>query len=415
MPNQVSNDFKKGTASFKLVGKIRVTPNTFTMNKESESKFVSNKMYFGVDCGNGNVVYAEMFGGYKKDDDGNAISEIYVNGNKADPNNPNRMIDDYDNRFTIGWDERNIKGVLENIGPSCFTQVGFEKDTQGQLVNYKFVTPYDAITYFYNTWQDMSAEDKEACVVEVRGNLEYRYRNGKVYYHKVITGIKRKFDVVEKDFVAEFTQTVFADKDSIGKADMEKMVLPLSVKVPEYISKWQNIEIKETVPLDIELQLDAKASIAKWLANNIKNSKGYVRTTLIGNFIESGATEEFDLSSLDEKTRGMLEQGAISLDDIKMVVASGNQRTQIMSVNRIKVRKEDNRPVGDFDQNVYTEKEMESFGDKFFTVVREFSENSTADTNTAVSEPTNDDADELPYDVQETTPMNDMDWMKTFQ
>ena len=101
-----SNDFKKGTSNFRLVGKIKLTPNTFSIGKQSDSGFISNKMYIGVDCGGGNIVYSQLFDGYKKNDDGAITKKLFVHGSKADPNNPRRSIDDFDNKIEILWADR---------------------------------------------------------------------------------------------------------------------------------------------------------------------------------------------------------------------------------------------------------------------------------------------------------------------
>lgn len=417
-----SNDFKKGTSNFRLVGKIKLTPNTFSIGKQSDSGFISNKMYIGVDCGGGNIVYSQLFDGYKKNEDGAITKKLFVHGSKADPNNPRRSIDDFDNKIEILWADRHSpdwKETIASLGPSCFVNIGLLKDNKGNLITYRFVSEYDAIEYCQKELTGMTEENLNSLVVEIRGTIEYRYYEGRVTYQKTITSIKRRDDVEEKDYCAEFSQTVYADKDSIGKADMERKVIPLTVKVPEYVSKYKDAEVKETVPLDVELQLDATAPIAKWLATNISKSSGYARMTIIGNFIESGAAEEFDINTLDPDTKGMLDAGVITLEDIKMTVAIGQQRTQIMSINRIRViRGEDGKPpVGDFTASVYKAKEMEEFGENFFAIVKEMDNNQSEDTETV--DPTDDGADEAPFDTGvvdgvSNTGTDDMDWMKNF-
>lgn len=408
-----NNDFKKGTANFRLVGKLRVTPNSFAMDKKSENNFISNKMYIGVECGNGNVVFSQMFGGYKVDDDDNAVSKIYAHGSKADPNNPKRSLDDYESKMEIPWDERNDEIVLQEVGPSCFTQVGLERNTKGELLLYKFLSSYDAIDYIKKTYDNMDTNAKDSIVVEVRGNIEYRYYQGKVSYQKNITSVKLKDNITEDEYVSEFTQTIYADKNSIGKADMEKLILPLTVKVPEYVNKYSGIEVKETVPLDIELQIDAQSKIAKSLATKIKGSKNYSCIIVIGSFVESGATEEFNIDSLNDEMKQALEDGLITEEDIKFTVASGNQRSQIMSINRLKVIKDENNELGfAFEENVYTEKEMDLFADKFFTIVNEVD---SASEDSEEVDPTDDGADEPPFDTDDSKPVDDMDWMKNFQ
>ena len=70
---------KKGKAQFMLIGEAKVNDYTFTMDKEStKSDWVWNQMNLGVDCGNGNVIYSDMMGGYGSERD----NVVYVHGVK---------------------------------------------------------------------------------------------------------------------------------------------------------------------------------------------------------------------------------------------------------------------------------------------------------------------------------------------
>ena len=55
---------KKGKASFNLIGKAKVTDKTFNLDNSYDSGWTDNQMYLGVDCGNRNIVYVEMRGGF---------------------------------------------------------------------------------------------------------------------------------------------------------------------------------------------------------------------------------------------------------------------------------------------------------------------------------------------------------------
>ena len=50
---------KKGKASFNLIGRVKVTDKTFNLDNSYDSGWTDNSMYVGVDCGGGNVIYAE--------------------------------------------------------------------------------------------------------------------------------------------------------------------------------------------------------------------------------------------------------------------------------------------------------------------------------------------------------------------
>ena len=142
MTHEVMNELKKGASNFKLLGKMVLTPNTFRMEGKSGSGYISNKMYVGVNCGKGNTVYAQMFGGYSS-----SASKLYLHGKQVDPNNSRRFIDNYSDTFDISWDDRFNVDVLSNCGDACFIQVALEKDKDGNLLTQKFLSAYDAIRY----------------------------------------------------------------------------------------------------------------------------------------------------------------------------------------------------------------------------------------------------------------------------
>lgn len=410
MANEVISELKKGASGFRLVGKMVITPNTFKMESKSGTGYISNKMYVGVNCGKGNTVYAQMFGGYS-----NSASKLYLHGKQTDPNNPRRDVDDYANQFEITWDDRFNVDVLSTCGPACFLQVALEKDTDGNLQTQKFLSPYDAIRYIKDVTDRMSAEEKDKLVVEIRGNIEYRYYEGKVNYQKTITSVK-VVDVTEDKYTASFTQTIYVDKDCIGKANMERKVLPLNVKVAEYVGKYKNSEIKATVPLEVEMELDANAKIAPWLANNIKKSSGYAKATILGSFVESGSTESFDISSLPADVQKYIADGVLSEEDVMRTVASGNQRQQILTINAIKTAIDENKNISPaFEASAYTTKEIDDAYNAFISKVKAIDKGGNPDT-VAASAPV-DNGDELPFDLGENTDSNldGMDWMKNFQ
>ena len=415
MANEVMNELKKGASSFKLIGKMVITPNTFKMESKSSTGYISNKMYVGVNCGKGNTVYAQMFGGYS---DSGSASKLYLHGKQADPNNTRRDIDDYSNQFEIAWNDRFNIDVLNECGPSCFVQVALEKDTDGNLQTQKFLSSYDAIRYIKDVTDKMSAEDKDKLIVNVSGSIEYRYYEGKTSYQKTINSIKL-IDATEENFTASFTQTIFVDKDCIGKADMERKVLPLNVKVAEYVGKYKGEEIKETVPLEVEMELDATAKIAPWLANNIKKSSGYAKAVILGNFVESGSTEAFDITTLPAEVQQLIADGVLNKEDVQRTVASGNQRQQILSINAIKTAIDENKNISAaFEASAYTSKEIDNIYNSFMSKVKAIDNgNKPASQETNAEAVPVDSADEVPFDVGANTDANldSMDWMKNFQ
>ena len=124
--------FKKGRAMFNLIGKVKINDYTFDLDKTSQSGYHYSRANIGVDCGNGNVVYGEMMGGYSTVRD----NVIYVNAK-----------DSFKNRFTIDFDDRHDENILENINDLNFVKIGIVKDTSGKTFEKRFLSEYDAIAY----------------------------------------------------------------------------------------------------------------------------------------------------------------------------------------------------------------------------------------------------------------------------
>ena len=100
-------------------------------------------------------------------------------------------------------------------------------------------------------------------------------------------------------------------------------------------------------------------------------------------------------------------------------VASGNQRSYIMSINGVHVVTDEKKvPQMAYTDNVFTEKDFSSFGDKFYTIVQEADNGEDSEEVSAdeLPDPIGDD-DEPPFDTKsdDSEPVDDMSWMANFQ
>lgn len=399
--------FKTGTASFQLRGKLKFTPNTFTLNKKSDKGFISNQMNLGVDCGHENVVYARMFDGFFDVDQESRQKNLYVHGKKEDPNAPGRMIDDWENQFMIPWSQRFSQSSLEQLGPSCFIRIGLRYNTNKELVVRRYLSAYDAIADVAEFVDSLSDERKTEIVADVSGNLEYEYYDGRVICRKTINRIVLAPNASEDEFYAKFSQTVYMDKESIGKPDLEKKIIPVTVKIPSYVGKYNGVDIKKVIPLNYEMQLDATCAVAKWAVDQVKSNAGYSRFTFKGVFIESGSAEDFDVTTLDAETQSLLAAGVITEDEVKMQVAAGNQRKQIMRIVSLKMLNK----LPNWLASAYTQKEMDALGEPFYRVLA--SENKPAEKPVVVDDVDPTDDDDMPFDVGDSSDDN-MDWLTNF-
>ena len=140
---------KNWSNTFTLIGEAKISKDyTYKLDEKSEkSDWIYNSLNLGVYCGEKHgTVYAELMGGYGAERD----NVIYVHGKDEDGR------DDFENKFTIDWEDRFDESILETIGDLCFMTVGLEKyevksknsDKKEEKVYYKkFLSAYDMIQY----------------------------------------------------------------------------------------------------------------------------------------------------------------------------------------------------------------------------------------------------------------------------
>ena len=148
---------KNWVQNFILIGSAVVKDYTFKIDEHSnKSDWIYNLMNLNIDCGDRHgKIGCELMGGYSLGRD----LPIYVHGKKDDGN------DDFENQYTIDWEDRFDSEYLKDIGELCFIKIGIEKDVNDKLVINKFLTPYDAIAY-------LEENLKDGMRIKVRGQLK---------------------------------------------------------------------------------------------------------------------------------------------------------------------------------------------------------------------------------------------------
>ena len=328
---------KNWIASFMLIGEAKVNEDyTYKIDEKSDkSDWVYNVLNLGVDCGEKHgIIYTEMMGGYGAERD----NVVYVHGKKDDGK------DDFDNRFTIDWDDRFDEKILEDIGDMCFLTVGLERDKKDKVYYKKFLSQYDAIAYIKENLTDST-------VLNVKGNLKYQLYNGNVSVKKEITSIVlSKVDNPSKYF-ARFTQTMLLSKNSIGKADKDKGILPIYAKVLEYTKDYNGKEVKQFIPMsktfEYELDLTNRALVEKVVEKVFKVKKGITEITFEGDFVEGGAVVTATEDDLPQDIKDLIDIGAYTLEEAlaKCTLGGGKERRMLLRKPIIKM-------VGDDDNKV---------------------------------------------------------------
>lgn len=308
---------KKGKASFNLIGRVKVTDKTFNLDNNYDSGWTDNSMYVGVDCGNGNTVYAEMRSGFYSDPDKESIIRAYSKDEKDDAGKSKSV--------EIAWEDRLDESLYDSISDSSFLTVGVEKDVKDKTVYKKFLTAYDAVEY-------LSEHLEDGMIVNVKGTIGYNEYEGNVSTKKEITSIVLSKIDDEADFKATFSQTILVDSKSIGKKNDDKGTMELAAYIVDYVGKpkidGDKIEVKKNVtyPKTFEVAINENPEItAKMLQRFFKPKKGKItEITVTGNLVEGGSTVNITEDDIPDDIKELIEMGLYSEEEAEKKIAVGN-------------------------------------------------------------------------------------------
>lgn len=306
---------KKGKAAFNLIGRVKVTDKTFNLDNSYDSGWTDNSMYVGVDCGNGNTVYAEMRSGFFPDKDN--VIRAYSKDEKDDAGKSKSV--------EIAWEDRLDESLYDSISDSSFLTVGVEKDVKDKTVYKKFLTAYDAVEYLNEHLED-------GMIVNVKGTIGYNEYEGNVSTKKEITSIVLSKIDDEADFKATFSQTILVDSKSIGKKNDDKGTMELAAYVIDYVGKpkidGEKIEVKKNVtyPKTFEVAINENPEItAKMLQRFFKPKKGKItEITVTGNLVEGGSTVNITEDDIPDDIKELIEMGLYSEEEAEKKIAVGN-------------------------------------------------------------------------------------------
>lgn len=325
---------KNWSQQFNLIGEAKVTDYTFKIDEHSEkSDWIYNSLSLQVDCGEKyGRIGCELMGGYGANRD----NFVYVHGKKEDGS------DDFENQYTIDWDDRLDPDVLADVGELGMYTVGLERDVKEKTVYNKFLTPYDAIAYIHEHLTD-------GMVVNVKGQLKYTVYNDTVQVKKEINSIVLSKAEPDK-YRASFTQTMLLDKDSVGKADKQKFVIPITGYILEKFKEYNGNDLTEGgqvkggkfVPLrkDFEYEFDpSKPDLVKKAVEKVfKVKKGVTMITLEGDFVEGGAVVTATEDDLTDEIRDLVELGYYTLEEALAKCAENGNRERRMIVRKPQIK-----------------------------------------------------------------------------
>lgn len=381
---------KKGKATFNLIGRVKVTDKTFNLDNSYDSGWTDNSMYVGVDCGNGNTVYAEMRSGFYSDPDKESVIRAYSKDEKDDSGKSKSV--------EIAWEDRLDESLYDSISDSSFLTVGVEKDVKDKTVYKKFLTAYDAVEYLNEHLED-------GMIVNVKGTIGYSEYEGNVSTKKEITSIVLSKIDDEADFKATFSQTILVDSKSIGKKNDDKGTMELAAYVVDYVGKpkidGEKIEVKKNVtyPKTFEVAINENPEItAKMLQRFFKPKKGKItEITVTGNLVEGGSTVNITEDDIPDDIKELIEMGLYSEEEAEKKIAVGNgnreRRMIIVKPDIIYVGTGDDRkPTVAFEDGKYDEDDLYFYEQALLDAGVEPSSDNDADSE---SEETSSEDDDL--------------------
>ena len=323
--------------TFTIVGEAIVNDYTFKLDEHSnKSDWIYNQLNLNIDCGSKyGKISVELMGGYGSE---RANNVIYVHGKNEDGS------DDFKNQYTIDFVDRFDESILEDIGSTCFINIGLEKDIHDKTVVKRFLTPYDAIAY-------VSEHLEDGMVINVKGQLRYQLYNGNVQCRKEINSIF--LSKAEPDaYRASFVQTMLLDKDSAGKStiDKDKRVMYVNAYILEKFKEFNGWDLTDNgkikggifVPLrkTFEFDLNGKepTQTAKLIDKVFKVKKGVTQITFEGEFVETGAAVTATEDDLTDDVKDMIDCGFYTLEEALVKCSTNGARERKMMILKPQIR-----------------------------------------------------------------------------
>ena len=336
-------------SNFRLVGRAKLNDNSFKIDEVSESGWCYCNINLGVDCGeNYGVTYANLMGGFSKEND----NYIYVHGKKEDGS------DDFQNNFTISWEDRDNEDILNEVGDACFYRIGLESTESGKTYVQKFLSPYDAIKYLHeNLADDM--------VINVQGNLKYNFYNGNVNMQRDIRSIFLS-KAEPENYKATFTQSVLIDSDSINPRediDTENKIVKVHTRVIDYVKELNGNIIKGQYPMPFtfEYEYDSKEMFDKIYKLLFKVKKNIKQINFEGEFINTGATVQATMDDITDDVKTLIAMGLYTEEEIltKYAAQGGIERRYVLRRPIVRIEGDENKQtVPQIFDDRYTEEDL---------------------------------------------------------
>lgn len=327
---ELLTELKGGQSSFSLMGKAVVKDNALEGVQQKEGKTWRHvNSSFGVDTGDGNTIYARIWGGYKTDNP--VLHKRSAEDNKY---------------FQIPWGERLNEERIDSVSPFDIFRAGFERGEDGRLIVKEFLSEIDFEEYLREHLAD-------GMPVRVNGDVEYSEYNDDINRRYNIRSVflaepykNKDGETISPEPLSQIRQTYLLDEHSLERGWEKELSKEgktiVGAFVPQYLSQLQKgkkyIEFKKTVPLaqaivikmkdaTDEKELESKKKIINMF---FKVKRDTVREIVLINNINEGYDEATGVEINDEM-RELIEMGVFTEEDIKkQVTIRGNRISELV-------------------------------------------------------------------------------------
>lgn len=298
-----------------LVGKVKLRDDAFKIDQKSKTGYVYSNVNFGVETGDGNVVYVEAMGGF------NAQAPLPIKAKNKDNQD-----------LEINWTDRNNPKILEQVADYKLLKASLVQNESKA-----FLSAYDLIAYLKTVLVD-------GMEVSVRATRKMSVFKGEPQTKYELVSISLPY--VKKDeegkelpteYRAKFTQTLLIDEDSLNitAEDEENGETLIQAYGVDYIGKYDGEQIKKNVLFPIVLNVKVDTDKAKMIAEKLfsVDSGKVTEITVEGDIIEgydkaSGNDVELEIS---EETQELIDLGLFTLEEVKQKVqVRGNKVSKLL-------------------------------------------------------------------------------------
>lgn len=317
-----------GVSSFTLVGKAKIREGAFSgVTQKEGSLWRQVNSSFGVDTGEGNVVYGRIWGGFMTD------KQSFM-ARKAEDGK----------FFDVKWSERLNEEVVESINTYELYKAGLETGADGKLIIKEFAHAIDFENY-------LAEHLKDDTDVRVRGDVNYNEYNGNInrqYNVKTVylnTPYEKDGETKQSPAVAQMRQTLLINDDALDRKwerELEKDGETLvTVFAPQYVGNMtvdgKKVKIGRQVafPQVIKVKVDKEDEKAIELRKSVIKryfavKKGTVREVQSYLDINEGYQEAQGVELNDEMLE-LIEMGMLTEEDVKkQMTIRGNRVSELV-------------------------------------------------------------------------------------